>query len=170
MLTQFVLHVPQRHASFLRISEGQGDTGELTIPLPPSPNETCKPLSSDFSCLLDLLFIYRLLLVYTFSQCYSALALSHSSFCFLISLPLVLTSFIILGLLTQLSVQTPTSGTPPLLHSHPQPLHPLTPSPPGWDFFFFLFKYLDRSHCGFFFFFPCTFQNCFCHFCFPFLS
>ena len=50
-----------------------------------------------------------------------------------------------------LNTDSHTAGVPPLLHSHPQPLHPLTPSPAGWLFFFFFpFKYLDRSHCVFF--------------------
>lgn len=79
------------------------------------------------------------------------LGLFHSSFCFLISLSLVLTSFMILGLLTQLSVQTPILLARPLSCTHTLNLctHSL-PQPPGGLFSFFPFKYLDRSHCGFF--------------------
>lgn len=99
------------------------------------------------------------------------LGLSHSSFCFLISLPLVLTSFIILGLLTQLSVQTPILLARPLSCTHTLNLctHSLPHPPGGLFFFFFPFKYLDRSHCGFFF--SLYIQELFlCHFCFPFFS
>lgn len=59
-----------------------------------------------------------------------------------------------------LSTDSYTPGMPPLLHSHPQPLHPLTPSPPGWPFFC-LFFLLSIWIVPIVVFFPCTFKNCF---------
>ena len=56
-----------------------------------------------------------------------------------------------------LNTDSPTPGMPPLLHSHPQPLHPLTPSPPGWLFFPFLLSIWIIPTVVF----SCTFKNCF---------
>ena len=170
MLTQFVLRVPQRHVlvfyGSVRGRETQGtDNTPATI-----TKWNLKTSVLRFLLLAGLaLYLQTPPCLYVFSVL-QRLGLFHSSFCFLISLPLVLTSFMILGLLTQLSVQTPillACPSPALTPSTSAPTHSLTP----WVAFFlfvFPFKYLDRSHCGFF---PLYIQELFlCHFCFPFFS
>ena len=68
-----------------------------------------------------------------------------------------------------LNTDSHTAGVPPLLHSHPQPLHPLTPSPAGWLFFFFFFL-LSIWIVPIVFFFLYIQELFLCHlfFCFPF--
>ena len=107
-------------------------------------------LCLQISFLLDFLFIYRLLLFYTFSQRCSAFAFSTLLFVSssLFHLSSLLSWFLVYSLNSQYRLTYCWHATSPAFS--PSTSAP-TPSLTLWvAFFFFPFKYLNCSHCGFF--------------------